>query len=126
LCLYSIPEKASAYFLTPPEIWYSDKKGNTYTLANGLLTVRRISDNNGFLFKKGNSQNIYFWKNGADILTEASQTDWEKANHERNQFGYYDMNIELLFGEKISKALMDLKLPQGWRCYVISPTWHWK
>ena len=120
--LYVIPEKARAYFLTPPEIWYLDKKGSTYTVATGLLKVRRSIDNSGFLFKKGDSQNIYFLKYGADMLTVASRSDWEKGKHERDQFGYYDMNIERLVGEEISQALMDLKPPQGKKILEIERT----
>jgi hypothetical protein len=111
--LYGIPENARTYFLTPPEMWYADKAGRTYTVATGLLKVRRASDNSGFLFKKGESQNIYFWKNGTDMFTVASRSDWEKGEQEMDQFGYYNMDIERLVGEEISQALMDLTPPQG-------------
>lgn len=114
--IYSNPTKAQTYILLIPETWYSEKKGNTLTVAQGVLTVRELNNNSGLLFRKGDSKNIYLWKNGSQKLLPSTEAEWDKAINEKNRFvsdNKNQVNSELVLEKNFPMVIENLFPPRG-------------
>ena len=90
-------ESAKVHILNVPEYWYMKKEGEgisaEYTIADGLLSVKKLKNGKGLLFRQGQSQNIYQWERQTNYLIEKTIEDWDKATDERNEF--YENNLDV-------------------------------
>jgi hypothetical protein len=111
-------ESAKVHILNVPEYWYLKKEGDPlsakYTVADGLLSVKKLKNGKGLLFRKGQSQNIYEWDRQTNNLIERTIEDWDEATDERNEFYENNLDITILPTENdvISLLNEDYKFPE--------------
>ena len=104
-------ESAKVHLLNVPEYWYTKKEGegisSEYTIADGLMSVKKVKKGKGFLFRKGQSQNIYQWDRQTNYLIEKTIEDWEEATDERDEFYENNLDVTILPKENDIISFLD-------------------